>query len=67
MLNSLGYPVLNVSSSNDLVFVYPNYRVNAFGLLPGREIAADPLSDLNPGLLDQHAVVCQSCSLDSSL
>ncbi|KAG9953439.1 carboxylesterase, partial [Aureobasidium melanogenum] len=52
-----GYPVLNVSSSNDLVFVYPNYRVNAFGLLPGREIAADPLSDLNPGLLDQHAAL----------
>ncbi|KAG9635086.1 carboxylesterase, partial [Aureobasidium melanogenum] len=52
-----GYPVLNVSSSNDLIFVYPNYRVNAFGLLPGREIAADPLSDLNPGLLDQHAAL----------
>ncbi|KAG9630415.1 carboxylesterase, partial [Aureobasidium melanogenum] len=52
-----GYPVLNVSSSNDLVFVYPNYRVNAFGLLPGREIAADPLSDLNPGLLDQHVAL----------
>ncbi|KAI4718553.1 carboxylesterase [Aureobasidium sp. EXF-10727] len=52
-----GYPVLNVSSSNDFVFVYSNYRVNAFGLLPGKEIAADPLSDLNPGLLDQHAAL----------
>ncbi|CAD0084795.1 unnamed protein product [Aureobasidium vineae] len=31
--------------------------VNAFGLLPGKEIAADPLSDLNPGLLDQHAAL----------
>ena len=30
-----GYPVLNVSTSNDLIFVYPNYRTNAFGLLPG--------------------------------
>lgn len=49
--------MLKVSSSNDLIFVYPNYRVNAFGLLPGREIAADPLSDLNPGLLDQHAAL----------
>lgn len=53
----LGYPVLNVSSSNDLVFIYTNYRVNAFGLLPGKEIAADPMSDLNPGLLDQHAAL----------
>jgi carboxylesterase type B len=47
------YPVLNVSDTNDFVVVYPNYRVNAFGLLPGKEIAEDPKSDLNPGLLDQ--------------
>ncbi|KAI5273549.1 carboxylesterase [Aureobasidium subglaciale] len=52
-----GYPVLNVSNANDFVFVYTNYRVNAFGLLPGKEIAADPMSDLNPGLLDQHAAL----------
>ncbi|KAH9845408.1 carboxylic ester hydrolase-9 [Teratosphaeria destructans] len=52
-----GYPVLNVSTENDLVFVYPNYRVNAFGFLPGREIADDPESDLNVGLLDQQAVL----------
>ncbi|TVY41690.1 putative secreted lipase [Lachnellula occidentalis] len=52
-----GYPVLNVSSSNNFVFVYPNYRVNAFGLLPGAEIAASPSSDLNPGLLDQQAAL----------
>ncbi|KAI5201075.1 carboxylesterase [Aureobasidium subglaciale] len=32
-------------------------QVNAFGLLPGKEIAADPMSDLNPGLLDQHAAL----------
>jgi carboxylesterase type B len=49
--------VLNVSSFNDFIFVYTNYRVNAFGLLPGKEIAADPMSDLNPGLLDQHAAL----------
>lgn len=60
------YPVLNVSSSsaskdNDhdkdaddgMLFVYPNYRVNAFGFLPGRQVAADPFSDTNAGLLDQ--------------
>lgn len=52
-----GYPILNVSSSNDFIFVYPNYRVNAFGFLPGREIAKDPKSDLNPGLLDQQAAL----------
>lgn len=52
-----GYPVLNVSSENDFIFVYPNYRVNAFGFLPGREIGDDPHSDLNPGLLDQQAAL----------
>lgn len=52
-----GYPVLNVSSQNDFIFVYPKYRVNAFGFLPGREIAEDPYSDLNPGLLDQQATL----------
>lgn len=52
-----GYPVLNASSSNDFIFVYPNYRVNAFGFLPGAEIASDPNSDLNPGLLDQQAAL----------
>lgn len=53
-----GYPVLNVSSTTDLVFVYPNYRTNAFGFLPGKEIAADEDgSDLNPGLLDQDAAI----------
>lgn len=50
-----GYPVLNVSTQNDFIFVYPNYRVNAFGFLPGKEIGQDPHSDLNPGLLDQQA------------
>jgi hypothetical protein len=37
-----GYPVLNVSSKNDFIFVYPNYRVNAFGFLPGKEVAGIP-------------------------
>ncbi|KAI1312579.1 carboxylesterase [Xylaria venustula] len=47
------YPILNVSDASDMIFVYPNYRVNAFGFLPGREIARDPYSDANAGLLDQ--------------
>ncbi|KAK5132177.1 hypothetical protein LTR08_009300 [Meristemomyces frigidus] len=52
-----GYPVLNASSANDFIFVYPNYRVNAFGFLPGKQIAEDAASDLNPGLLDQQAAL----------
>ncbi|PSR80824.1 carboxylesteras-like protein [Coniella lustricola] len=52
------YPVLNVSAETDLLVVYPNYRVNAFGFLPGRQVAADvDGSDLNPGLLDQDAAI----------
>ncbi|ETS87918.1 hypothetical protein PFICI_01746 [Pestalotiopsis fici W106-1] len=51
------YPVLNVSESSDMMFVYPNYRVNAFGFLPGREVAEDPHSDVNAGLLDQEAAI----------
>lgn len=51
------YPILNVSSETDLVFVYPNYRTNAFGFLPGAEVASDAGSDLNPGLLDQDAAI----------
>ncbi|KAH8675820.1 carboxylesterase [Xylariales sp. PMI_506] len=51
------YPVLNVSESSDLIFVYTNYRLNAFGFLPGKEIAEDPLSDTNAGLLDQQAAI----------
>tara|TARA_R110002003_G_scaffold288_16_gene18491 strand:+ start:19727 stop:21373 length:1647 start_codon:yes stop_codon:yes gene_type:complete len=52
-----GYPVLNVSSSNDFVVVYSNYRTNVFGFLPGAKIASHPEVDLNPGLLDQQAAL----------
>ncbi|KAL6712505.1 hypothetical protein ACN47E_000382 [Coniothyrium glycines] len=52
-----GYPVLNVSDSNDYVVVYSNYRTNVFGFLPGRKIAEHPDVDLNPGLLDQQAAL----------
>lgn len=62
------FPILNVSSSSedaiggkefspDIIFIYPNYRLNAFGFLPGKEISEDPESDLNVGLLDQRAVL----------
>ncbi|KAL5113897.1 hypothetical protein ACEQ8H_008218 [Pleosporales sp. CAS-2024a] len=52
-----GYPVLNVSTLNDFVVVYSNYRTNVFGFLPGSKIAAHPDVDLNPGLLDQQAAL----------
>lgn len=51
------YPILNASKASDMLFVHPNYRTNAFGFLAGREVADDPLSDANAGLLDQHAVL----------
>ncbi|KAI0400332.1 carboxylesterase [Xylaria palmicola] len=52
------YPILNVSAAVvDVVFVYPNYRLNAFGFLPGREVARDGESDANAGLLDQAAAL----------
>lgn len=62
------YPVLNVSvTETDLVFVYANYRTNAFGFLPGREIGEDRGgSDLNPGLLDQDAAIKCECFFLSS-
>ncbi|KAF2032177.1 alpha/beta-hydrolase [Setomelanomma holmii] len=52
-----GFPVLNVSSSNDFVVVYSNYRTNVFGFLPGAKIATHLDVDLNPGLLDQQAAL----------
>ena len=52
------YPTLNVSTENDFIIVYPNYRVNAFGFLPGRKIKeSNGLADLNVGLLDQQAAL----------
>lgn len=47
------YPTLNVSKENDFIMVYPNFRVNALGLLPGRKVKESADSDLNAGLLDQ--------------
>ncbi|KAH7406205.1 Alpha/Beta hydrolase protein [Phaeosphaeria sp. MPI-PUGE-AT-0046c] len=51
------FPVLNVSSSNDYITVYSNYRTNVFGFLPGSKVASHPDVDLNPGLLDQQAAL----------
>ncbi|KAH6660156.1 carboxylesterase [Truncatella angustata] len=51
------YPVLNVSESSNMIFIYSNYRVNAFGFLPGKEVASDAYSDVNAGLLDQEAAI----------
>ncbi|XPS71369.1 hypothetical protein M3J09_003555 [Ascochyta lentis] len=52
-----GYPVLNVSESNDYVVVYSNYRTNVFGFLPGKKVAQSKEVDLNTGLLDQQAAL----------
>lgn len=57
-----GYPTLNVSATaNDLVLVYPNYRLGALGFLPGQAIRDahqdDAHAALNPGLLDQQAAL----------
>lgn len=51
------FPVLNASTLNDYIVIYPNYRVNAFGFLPGKAIRESSTSDLNPGLLDQQYVL----------
>jgi carboxylesterase type B len=51
------YPVLNVTEGDGMVFIYSNYRTNAFGFLAGREVVADEGSDANVGLLDQRAAI----------
>ncbi|KAK7556871.1 putative carboxylesterase [Phyllosticta citricarpa] len=53
-LPPFAYPILNVNTANDFVVVYPNYRTNAFGFLPGRRVKDSPTADLNAGLLDQN-------------
>jgi carboxylesterase type B len=52
-----GYPVLNVSETNDYVVVYSNYRTNVFGFLPGKKVGESKEVDLNTGLLDQQAAL----------
>lgn len=43
----------SVAVGQPVVFVSVNYRLNSFGFLPGREVAADPTTSVNAGLLDQ--------------
>ncbi|PSN63161.1 alpha/beta-hydrolase [Corynespora cassiicola Philippines] len=52
-----GFPVLNVSESNDYVVVYSNYRTNVFGFLAGKKVAEHAEADMNNGLLDQRAAL----------
>lgn len=52
-----GYPTLNASTENDFIFVYPAYRLNAFGFLPGQEMKNGKDTKLNAGLLDQQAAL----------
>ncbi|KAF2095022.1 carboxylesterase [Rhizodiscina lignyota] len=52
-----GYPTLNASVQNDFIFVYPAYRLNVFGFLPGKEIKQAKDTCLNIGLLDQQAAL----------
>ena len=52
-----GFATLNVSTANDFVMVYTNYRLGAFGFLPGSAIKATADAALNPGLLDQQAAL----------
>jgi carboxylesterase type B len=47
------YPILNVLESTDILFVYPNYRLNVLGLLPEKDVTELPESNLNYGLLDR--------------
>ena len=51
------YPVMDVHPDVDYVTVLLNYRMNAFGFLPGAAVMDDEGSDLNVGLLDQQAAL----------
>ncbi|KAH8649083.1 Alpha/Beta hydrolase protein [Xylariales sp. PMI_506] len=51
------YASMNVTNQNDYVAVDTNYRISAFGFMPGKELFDDPNSDLNVGLLDQEAAM----------
>ncbi|ORY58343.1 cholinesterase [Leucosporidium creatinivorum] len=43
----------SVALGQPIVFVSVNYRLNSFGFLPGKEVAADSSASVNAGLLDQ--------------
>jgi carboxylesterase type B len=52
-----GISYLNVSESTDILFVYPNYRLNVLDLLPEKDVTELPESNLNYGLLDREAAL----------
>ncbi|KAL8287344.1 hypothetical protein RQP46_003796 [Phenoliferia psychrophenolica] len=43
----------SVAAGSPIIFVSVNYRLNSFGFLPGQEVANDPTTSCNAGLLDQ--------------
>lgn len=43
----------SVALGQPIIFVSVNYRLNSFGFLPGKEVAADTSASVNAGLLDQ--------------
>jgi carboxylesterase type B len=45
--------VRSVALGQPIIFVSMNYRLNSFGFLPGKEVAADSSASVNAGLLDQ--------------
>ncbi|GAA5869147.1 hypothetical protein JCM1840_004306 [Sporobolomyces johnsonii] len=48
-------PILlrSIALETPVIYVSMNYRLNAFGFLPGTEVAADPSTSVNAGLMDQ--------------
>lgn len=43
----------SIAQNQPIIFVAPNYRLNSFGFLPGAQVAADPSTSVNAGLMDQ--------------
>ncbi|KAK4049114.1 hypothetical protein OIO90_005584 [Microbotryomycetes sp. JL221] len=50
-----GSPIIrrSVANKQPVIYVAPQYRVNSFGFLPGKEVANDPTTSVNAGLMDQ--------------
>ncbi|KAK4046084.1 hypothetical protein OIV83_006364 [Microbotryomycetes sp. JL201] len=43
----------SMANKQPVIYVSFNYRLNSFGFLPGKEVASDPTTSVNAGLLDQ--------------
>lgn len=50
-------PTLNASVHIEFIFVYPAYRLNVFGFLPGNDLKGAGDGDLGVGLLEQQAAL----------